>query len=160
VLSLAVPTDTDAYVIENEKYLRTPVSATFHGRDVFAPVAAHLALGLDPAGLGPICTGRTTLDWPEPRLEDGVLKGEVVHVDRFGNVFTNLDAAALRRLPSPPAELNAGGRAVPIVEFYGQTGTGGALALINSAGYLEIAVNGGDAAGDFGLGVGARVAVR
>ena len=87
--------------LTREEFFHRPVSDTFHGRDVFAPVAAHLAAGTPPESFGPELTGLQPLDLPAPRIEPGAVHGEVVYVDRFGNLITNIPAAALTSFHDP-----------------------------------------------------------
>ena len=87
--------------LERDAYFRRPVSDTFHGRDIFAPVAAHLVAGTPPETFGPAIAALQRLDLPEPRVEPGAVHGEVVHVDRFGNLITNIAATALATLSRP-----------------------------------------------------------
>jgi hypothetical protein len=134
------------------------VSTTFHGRDLFAPTAAALAAGMALTEVGPPIDAPVRLDWPEPALEKGRLDGEVVHVDRFGNAITNLRRADL------PGDVDltvqAQGRSpLPLQSTYGQCAPGALLSLVGSSGYIEIAVNGGSAARELGIGRGARVTV-
>ena len=79
------------HALENEAYFLQPVSRTFHGRDIFAPVAAHLSRGVPIQKLGPALKDFVRLDWPEPRVRRGGFEGEVVYIDRFGNAITNLE---------------------------------------------------------------------
>jgi len=83
-------------VLENEDYFLHPVSQTFHGRDVFAPVAAHLSRGVPIKKFGPALKDFVRLDWPEPRRQRGGVEGEVVYIDRFGNAITNIGSELLR----------------------------------------------------------------
>src|SRR5205814_10321519 len=86
--------------ITESKYFLKPLSRTFHGRDIFAPVAAQLSRGVDLARFGPLLKGMTSLDVPAPRRSSsGTLQGEVVSIDRFGNLITNISA---RMLPVAP----------------------------------------------------------
>lgn len=141
------------------------VSATFHGRDLFAPVAAHLAWGVDLDALGPPCTP-TVASWSAPVPRGDALQGEVIYVDRFGNAVTNLTAQHLetfapqgkwQRIVEVKGE--RGQSRVKPVETYGQGDPGESLALIGSSNHLEVAVNQGNAAKSFGLRPGSRVCV-
>jgi S-adenosylmethionine hydrolase len=98
VLSWALAKEkvTAIHALENEAYFVQPVSRTFHGRDVFAPVAAHLSRGVPIRKLGPALKGFVRLDWPEPQARRGGFEGEVVYIDRFGNAITNLESRLLR----------------------------------------------------------------
>lgn len=145
--------------IENPDYFLETVSATFHGRDVFAPAAAHLAAGKPFEGIGPVVTDPVRLPLSEPRVDEyGTLRGEVVHIDRFGNAVTNLPRRMVESADPIRVEL-PGGKTVPLLRTYGEAAAGSALALFGSGGYLEIAINGGSAASEMGIGPGAEIRV-
>ena len=98
------------YLLAREDLFRRPISHTFHGRDIFAPAAAHLAMGRDPAELGPMIDDPVLLEWPEPSLEDGALRGVVLGADGFGNLGTNLKRDMVRDfLAGRPALVRLGG---------------------------------------------------
>ncbi len=128
----------------------TPVSSTFHGRDIFAPIAARLSMGLDLDALGPHARSFRFETLPRPRIsrrrlrgkERVLARGEVVHVDAFGNAITNL-----RRLEGSKLEAleTGGGRIRGLSRAYADVEPGEVLALVASSGFLEIAVNGGSA---------------
>ena len=146
--------------IEHASLRREPVSPTFHGRDLFAPAAAFLACGGALEELGPPVDAPVELPLPRPRTEGGRLSGEVLHIDRFGNAISNLarsdvETAAAGRV----IHVEAGGRQLPLARAYGDVAEGEALALIGSAGLLEVAIRGGSAATALGLGRGSEVTV-
>ena len=130
-------------------------SSTFHGRDVFAPAAARLALGESPDALGTPLDTPIVRRTPEAhRLPDGGIVGEVIAIDRFGNAITNLMTRA-------PAGVVAIGEAeVPIRRVYADAPPGSTVAVTGSNGLLEIAVRGGSAAVRLGIARGARVVLR
>jgi hypothetical protein len=137
-------------------------SATFHGRDVFAPLAGRILEGLDPRRLGPQPAAYKLLDVPACRQQDDALIGQVVYVDRFGNLVSNIRRrqvqqwrADLDRLRVRCAGRDVGG----IRRAYGFVPEGQAVALLNSMGLLEVAVNCGRAADVLDAGVGAPVRV-
>jgi S-adenosylmethionine hydrolase len=121
------------------------VSHTFHGRDIFAPAAAHLARGVEPERLGPPVTDPVRLVWPEARVSEGRVGGAVVHVDRFGNLVTSIRADAVIALGSSVA-VRVAGKSLRLVQTYGDLGRGDPGALVGSSNRLEIAVNAGSAA--------------
>jgi S-adenosylmethionine hydrolase len=141
--------------LENPLYTRGEISRTFHGRDIFAPAAAHLANGTPVVDFGPPQDSLEMLLWPEPRLEAGAWIGEVIHVDHFGNAITSLagDGTAL----GPDATVGFGVLRVPVRDSYQAITSGQGVAVIGSTGLIEIAVNGGNAARQFGLKRGDRV---
>jgi S-adenosylmethionine hydrolase len=143
--------------VTERRYWLPGVSATFHGRDVFAPVAARLARGLAVSRLGPPARGRVTLPFGPPvRRKDGCA-GEVLRVDRFGNAMTDIPGAWVR--PGDAVSVR-GRRVASVARAYGDVPRGRAVAVVSSAGTLEIAVNGGDAAERCRLAPGAPVVVR
>ncbi len=155
--SADVPGGFHAYVLTNQRYWRQPVSATFHGRDIFAPVAAHLSLGVAPEELGEPVDTLTRLAVPVPQWQGDTLQAHVLHVDRFGNVVTTVPAEALAGVTDIEAELN-GTRVRGLVSTYAQ-GEGLAV-LIGSHGYLEVALTNGSAADMLGARVGDELLVR
>lgn len=147
--------------LENSAYFLRPVSQTFHGRDIFAPVAAHLSRGVPIGKLGTALKDMVRLDWPQPRKGRGGIEGEVVYIDRFGNAITNLDGRLLRGLERSVCDIHCGRRQTcPVGAFYQAVATGSSVALVGSSGLLEITVNGGSAAKGLGLEIGTRVMLR
>ncbi len=131
------------------------VSSTFHGRDIFAPVAAELAAGRClPAALGAPVQGLAG----SPPTPGGPLGGSVVTVDHFGNLITDIDAARLAGTRDP--RIRIAGRSLPMRQTYGEARRGELLALVNSFGVLEIALAEGSAAAALGVGPGASVTVE
>lgn len=142
------------------RYWRPEVSATFHGRDILAPVAGHLSLGLDPAALGPALDLEwercVTLDMPKPVRSGNMVRGQVVHVDTFGNLITSIRPG---RSTTPQTATIAGRTMNRFVRTYGDAEPGSLVALTGSSGRLEFAVVNGSAAALLGVGVGAAVEV-
>ena len=130
------------------------VSPVFHGRDVFAPIAARLALGSDPSVLGPSIGLDTLLPLPRPLIQPPEQGIEVVYVDSFGNLVTSL-----RERPGGASALIAMGHRVPFVDYYAQAPSGSLVALVGSFGHVEVAVTGGSAAERLGAGIGQRFAL-
>jgi S-adenosylmethionine hydrolase len=163
VLSFAVRSEEIRSVraLENETYFLKPVSQTFHGRDVFAPIAAHLARGVSIAKLGPAVTNFVRLDWPEPKAVGKSTQGEVIYIDRFGNAITNIPASTVSRPGSEHFEIFKGRKRIcRIGTHYQSVSERQAVAVPGSSGYLEIAVNGGNASAMLGLRAGDRVTFR
>jgi S-adenosyl-L-methionine hydrolase (adenosine-forming) len=147
--------------LENTAYFMKPVSQTFHGRDVFAPIAAQLAAGLAIAKLGPAVTKFVRLDWPEPTLNLKSIEGEVIYIDKFGNAITNISGATFASPRGKHFEIFKGRkRLCSFATHYQAVPAGQAVAVPGSSGYLEIAVNGGDARAILELALGDSVAVR
>jgi S-adenosylmethionine hydrolase len=147
-----------AFEVRAEQFGATGVSRTFHGRDVFAPAAAHVARGLEPERLGPRVTDPVLLAWPRASMADGRVGGVVVHIDRFGNLVTSIRAETLASLGSD-VTIRVGARTLPLVRTYGELARGRAGALVGSRNRLEIAVNWGSAAAMLGARRGTPVTV-
>jgi hypothetical protein len=163
VLSWALATQKVGaiHALENEAYFLSPVSRTFHGRDIFAPVAAHLSRGVPIGKLGPALKGFVRLDWQKPRELRGGIEGEVVYIDRFGNAITNLGSDLFGGAKWAVWEVHAQRRRrCPVKPFYQAVAPGCLVALVGSSGFLEIAVNGGSAEKVLGLKVGMRVLLK
>ena len=162
VLSVAFDQAPPRLAVElaNRTYARPTVSKTFEGRDRFAPAAAWLANGMPLASFGPEATALVRLDVPRPRAIDGGLDGEVLRVDRFGNLMTNIDGATLARMPGA-LTVRVGSHVIPrVVSTYADVHIGELCALVDSSDRLEIAVHGGSAADMLGVGRGAVVQLR
>ncbi|GGO87062.1 SAM hydrolase/SAM-dependent halogenase family protein [Wenjunlia tyrosinilytica] len=159
-----------AHELTNPELMGAHVSSTFHGRDVFAPVAAHLANGVALAEVGPAFAPAELVRLPAPErhldLDAGRAEGEVVTVDHFGNVQTSLDPELLAQLglrPGPGAAVyvrtpQAGGE-VPYAGTFADVPAGGLVGYTDSAGLFTVAVNGGSAAARLGLSPGDQVSV-
>jgi S-adenosylmethionine hydrolase len=148
--------------LTERKYARPTVSRTFEGRDRFAPAAAWLAKGIELGALGRTLQSWTTIEVPAPVEADALLTAEVLRVDRFGNLITNLDRRTFERFAAGCAiEITAGTQAIEkVVATYAETPAGSLCALFGSSDHLEVAVNGGSAADRLQLARGARVTVR
>ena len=134
-------------------------SATFHGRDIFAPLAAELAAGrLQPEALGPVVPELVPGWLDEPKVAAGQVSGAVVTIDHFGNLLTNIDGDLLA--PISHAIVRAGGHDIPLRRTYADARPGDYLALVNSFGVLEVARAEQSAAAGLGLDRGAPVVVR
>lgn len=133
-----------------------PTSRTFHGRDIFAPIAAALAGGMPLHELGNPVAGWIRLPVREPVEQDGRITGEVIHIDRFGNLITNIPAELVDERDA--IEI-AGRRIDGLVGSYGSVAAGELLALIGSTGRLEISTRGGDAASELSAELGTAVEV-
>jgi S-adenosylmethionine hydrolase len=147
--------------LREERFFLSPRSTTFHGRDVFAPVAAALAAGTPPTALGPEVPDMVRLTLPAVRREGDALRGEVIYVDAFGNLCTNLDAEALDAFPARALSISLGEvRLGSLAASYSTVASGEPLAVVNSWGFVEIAVRDGSARERLQAGVGTPVVVR
>jgi S-adenosylmethionine hydrolase len=169
LLTLVLDRNAQAEVraVTNQDLFRSEVSATFHARDVFGPVAAALAAGAPLASVGPPVRDPVRLHIPPVRaVGAGEWEAAILHVDRFGNLITTLDRPALDRMldevDADPTELVVvvEGEVMPLATTYTDVAEGEACALIGSSGYLEIAVHRGSAARLLGASRGAAVRVR
>jgi S-adenosylmethionine hydrolase len=157
--SLTRVLDGEAEVVEIRErvYRRDSVSQTFHGRDIFAPAAAHLARGIALDQLGPRAVGVIRLDYPQAvRTSDGII-GEVIHVDRFGNLITNIPGAWIAQSTEGRWELRTDTAAAPVVSTYADVPAGDLLAYEGSSKMMEIGTRDGNAAAQTGLHRGARI---
>jgi S-adenosylmethionine hydrolase len=149
--------------ITSEHYFQRPVSATFHGRDIFAPVAAWLTKNWQSEAFGEIVEDQVRFALPRPKTQDGVMRGAVMKVDHFGNLMTNFtleDLPEAKRQTGPIA-MTVGGK--PVKQFVGnfaQGPAGEAVALVGSSGFIEIAVNKGNAARALAVNRGAEVILQ
>jgi S-adenosylmethionine hydrolase len=146
--------------VTDKRFWRSRISPTFHGRDIFAPVAANLSLGLDPRELGPIVADWVRLERPTARHDAKGVTGEVIYVDRFGNLITNIPGEALT-LDDRPKRVRVDGIEVSrIVSTYSETEPGTLIALVSSGEWLEVAVNQGDAARQLDARIGTPVTLE
>ena len=146
-----------AHCITAPSFMRTSVSPTFHGRDIFAPAAARLASGEALASAGEVIDSLVTLDLAEAKVgEDGTIRGEVIHVDWFGNCTTNLQQAMTRS--GHAYQIACGDLVLPhIHSTYADAAHGAPLALFGSSSLLEIAVRDGSAHRTLGITIGTPV---
>lgn len=153
-----------AYEVSNDDLFLKPVSPTFHGRDLFAPVAAHLTLGRQPAELGPPIPPDRLVSLPEPTalVQEDQIEGEVLSIDRHGNAQLSIGSGDLVALSVTPGDtlivwLGRRRLAVPFRETFTSVLPGEVVAFNDSAGMITLAVNSGDASQQLGLPPGARV---
>jgi S-adenosylmethionine hydrolase len=149
-----LPPGLEAVAITNPEYWHHPVSTTFHGRDIFAPVAAHLSLGVSLHKFGDSLSQVHVFNIPRPyRNASGDLVGRVLHVDNFGNLITNIRS---NDLPAEKVTIAIGKQRINgISQFY--AGTKGLAAITGSSGYLEISLTNGSAVAFLGVKVGHEV---
>jgi len=158
VLSWALKEEASLEIrsVENSEVILPHVSNTFHGRDLFAPAAAWLAADRGFCELGPELNGFQRMDWPNPiRVKEG-WKAEVIHLDNYGNAITAFPAARAHGMESV---LLPRGMRIPFERFYAAVPRGNPLAVIGSSGFVEIAINQGNAAKELSLGPGSEVII-
>ena len=149
-----------AFRVDNTRLVQfgvSDVSATFHGRDVFAPLAAAIAAGrCNPSDLGEEVSAIDQSGWPQTTdRADGGVSGVIVAIDRFGNLISNISAARVVALANPT--IHIGGLRLPLRRTYGESPVGDYLGLINSFEVLEVARSRGNAAAGLNLAVGAPI---
>ena len=149
-------TGLEAAAITDPRFWRHPVSPTFHGRDVFAPVAAGLSLGISLYEFGEKINSLHVLPVPKPSLDPGGnLVGQVIHIDRFGNLIANIRSNSL---PGKNIVIEVGGQRIQgISDYYAQKE--GVMAVVGSSGYLEISLRDGSARDFLGIGEGDEIRV-
>jgi len=160
VLTVVLDEHPPKRVVEltERKYARPTVSRTFEGRDRFAPAAAWLAKGIEVTAMGRPAGAIVRLELPQPRVADDAVEGEVLRVDRFGNLITNIDRKTFERLSGASLDIRVGAQQVSkVVTTYADASAGEVCALFGSTDHLEIAANGASAAAELGLGRGAAV---
>ena len=149
----------EVFEISNRDLLGA-VSSTFHGRDIFARIGALIAKGIDVKEVGGRIDDYIDLDLSGALVWENCIEAEVIFVDDFGNVITNIPHDIISSKIIPGAMLHIQGRDVPYLQTYGKIPVGDVLCLIGSHGFFEIAVNQGSAARTLGLHNGARISVR
>lgn len=147
------------YHVNNPQYMLPRISRTFHGRDIFAPVAAHLAKGSPPSEFGPEIKDYSFPEFAKPRVRKGCLIGEVLYIDDFGNVVTNLLEKDLKKMDMHDecalcVRLNDKMLTLRLCSAYGQVPAGTPLAIIGSSDFLEVSVNQGSASRMFKVKIG------
>lgn len=143
--------------ITAEKYFLKPTSRTFHGRDIFASVAAHLATGVRPSSFGKLIDNHLKVAFDKPqRTARRAWSGTVLHVDRFGNLVTNFHTEEFADVETRPFEISIGTRKIHrLALHYAETGAGEIFLIAGSSGYFEVAANQTSAAKLLGCGSGA-----
>ena len=162
VLTAVIDEHAPKRVVElsERRYARPTVSRTFEGRDRFAPAAAWLAKGIELVALGRPASAIHRLDLPHPRVDGERIVGEVLRVDRFGNLITNVDRRTFEKLAGGQLEIQVGNRVVSkVVSAYADAPEGELCALFGSTDHLEIAANGASAAKELDLARGAPVQI-
>ena len=151
LLSLIMDEGASLHELCHARYFRPEPSNTFHGRDIFAPVAAHLSLGVPLYELGPTITDPVRIALAKPQLFGNELHGEVLHIDRFGNVITSISPDMIMRGSSITAN---GVKVSRWVRSYSEAFPDEPVLILGSAGFVEISVNGSSAAARLHVKVG------
>ena len=154
-----LPSSVLAYHLTNPDYRLHPVSSTFHGRDIFTPVAAHLSLGVAPESMGePICE-LEYLPIPRPRVDAKAIRGEIIYSDVYGNIISSIPKALIENRNI--GEIRIRGRSITSLSrtFNDVPSPSGLIALVGSHGYLEVAVPNGSAASTLSVVPGEPITV-
>lgn len=159
IFSLVLGTKTKYRIhqIVKPSLMLPKVHSTFHGRDIFAPAAARMAQGFPIEEVGPVVSDPVLLNVPSPTIQNSEMKGQVIHVDRFGNLFTNIRSTELK---GSIATMSIAGMDIPVFgRCFGDGHPGQLMGIINSFGYLEIAINGENASAKMNLGIGSSISI-
>src|SRR5699024_9471047 len=151
--------DFKAVELTEKKFWQTNLSSTFHGRDIFAPVAAHICNGADLDQLRPSINELQTDRWASPIADQDGIQGWIIHIDRFGNLITNITHSLIDEVTQgQPLKLYVGNTIIDkIVDTFGAVVEGEPAAYIGSSGMLEIAINKGNAEQMLGAQKGAQI---
>ena len=154
-----LPSTVQAFHLTNPDYWLHPVSSTFHGRDIFTPVAAHLSLGVPPESMGELTNELEYQPIPAPRLDDSSIRGEIIYCDVYGNLISSIPQGLIE--DRNIGEIRIRGRAISRLSrtFNDATPSSGLVALVGSHGYLEVAVPNGSAASALSAGPGEPIKV-
>jgi len=160
-IALKAETVKQAVVLTNQKFFPSKISSTFHGRDIFAPVAAYLSLGVKPESFGPSIKSWHQIPFPDPAMKQEKLIGEIVHVDAFGNLVSNIDRKSLLQFSKGgPFVIKIGKRTMRgLKKGYWEGRKDESMALIGSGGYLEISVREDNAQKAFNVKRGDKITV-
>ena len=146
--------------VENDSLFLEEVSNTFHGRDIFAPVAAEIVRGIDPEDLGPEVADPQRIDWSEPSYDKDTVEGCIVYIDVYGNLVTNISRDLVEKLGMKKPRVYLSGKEIGTPQtFYTIRPKGEPLAIYGSFGHLEIAVSQGNAAEVYSVGTGDEIIV-
>ena len=154
----------EAYQITNKALMRQEISPTFHGRDIMAPVAAHLSLGVKPAEVGPRLKSIEMLKIPKPESTATEIRGSVLNIDRFGNLVTNIDASMASSFAKlgEALKVRIGGKLLRMkfARTFGEAALGECLCYLGSSGMLELAENQGNLADKLKVKIGSKLIIR
>lgn len=151
----------EAFKLSKREFWREEVSRTFHGRDIFAPVAAHISRGVPLKDLGEPASDLVTYHWAVPIADKDGLQGWVVHIDRFGNLITNISEQLMREhIRSSRLKIYVGNTMIKkLVKTFGDVEDGDPAAFIGSSGMLEIGINKGNASRLLNVDKGAQISI-
>ncbi len=145
-----------AYVLENKKYFLTPVSHTFHGRDIFSPVAAYIARDIPLKEFGPLLEKPDLFPFLHPKRGKDGLEGEVIYTDKFGNIVTDIEKKDILSFKRFYIKVR-GVRIDKLVKYYGETKRGERFGIFGSTGFLELSENQGNLSRSLNVSIGDKV---
>jgi len=156
---------SSVYEITNPKYMLKKVSSTFHGRDVFSPAAAYLAQEIPVSNFGPEISDPFVPSFTQPIVHEQEVRGEVIYIDGFGNIVTNITTEHLKLMNIRKREhlsvaLKDKNITIKLCSAYGEVSANTTLAVVGSGGFLELAVNQGNASSIFGVKTGDKVILK
>lgn len=159
VLSWAVEDEHILSIVKltDIRFFRNPFSMTFRGRDIFAPVAAHLSEGVPIQAMGPILTGYKHLPVPVPHVTGSTVSGEILYIDRFGNIITNITKELLLQGTSFKFHSSEISKVLPLASTYDSVEQGRGMIYAGSTGFIEIGIHNGNAAKEFRIKCGDAV---
>jgi len=161
VLTPAIDSSSKAYELTESNYFLDPQSSTFHGRDVFAPAAAWIAKGTALSEMGRKISDPQILNFPQPTVHTNTITGEIVYIDRFGNLISNVPEKLLRALKMESLTLHIGGHRIRgVTSHYSQCQPGEIGCLLNSWGKLEIFCREGNAQSKLNCPVGTSLTIK
>lgn len=148
--------------LDNEKFWKKPVCPTFHGRDIFAPAAAHIAKGISLDDFGPEIPGPILLPIEIPKWKENCLTGQIRYIDHFGNLVTSFPGSLVENIqPNDPVSLKVGGIELSKLDkFYSSKNPGDLIAVTGGFGYLEIAQVNGNAAQHTGIKISDQITLE
>ena len=152
----------NSVAIENDSYFLPHISNTFHGRDIFAPVAAYLAKGIPMSEFGPSVDNLHKINFSHINSDNSQIEGQIIWIDNFGNAVTNISQQSINQiLPNLELQISfANQKIFGLCSAYNQAKIGEAIAIIGSSEHLEISVNQGSAQQLYGLSIGDFVSVN
>lgn len=153
--------DSEVFELINKTYLREKISQTFHGRDIFAPVAAYLSLGVALDKMGGVIKDYKRVEIPEPMVTQRIMEGQIIYRDRFGNLVTNVNHEIFSHFIGHGSfEIEVGPfKTQTLRSAYAEVAPGELLAIFGSTGYLEISESMGNASAKLGVGVPIRIKI-
>jgi hypothetical protein len=165
VLSLAIQEEGIKKIVQitEKKYMRSEITATFEGRDIFAPVAAHLAQGVPIESFGRKMSQMNHLHIPQPHISNRQISGEIIHIDGFGNIITNISHSHIHDFVSIGQKyhvtVNQLTKPMKYMKSYGYVSPGELIIIIGSSNYLEVSINQGNAQKLFNAARGDPIAI-